>query len=91
MFSERGQTQKQIHRGGQASSLSHACMFCRGGTKEVNSHGSDFEKLDLAIHLFSFATKGRGEDLERSAIGGGEIKGVQEMKCGQGRGRRAPL
>lgn len=60
-------------------SLSHACMFCGGGTKEVNSHGSGFEKLDLVIHLFSFATKGRGEDLERSTKrGGGEIKGFRK-------------
>lgn len=45
--------------------------------KQVNSHGSDFEKLDLVIQLFSFATKGRGEDLKRSAKGG-EIRGFRK-------------
>lgn len=89
MFSERVQTQKLAHRRGQASFLSLvlSCRFYGGG--QVNSHGSDFKKLNLAIHLFSFATEGRGGDLEGSLRGGD--KGVQEMKCGQRRGFGEPL
>lgn len=49
--------------------LSHACLFCGGESKQVNSHGSDFQKLELAIHLFSFAAEARGEDLQRSTEG----------------------
>lgn len=76
MFSEK--VQKLIYRRGQDSflSLSHACLFCGGKAKQVNSHGSDFKKLEPVIHLFSFATEVRGEDLQSSAEG--EIKGFRK-------------
>lgn len=81
-FSEK--VQKLIYRRGQASflSLSHSCLFCGGEAKPVNSHGSDFSKLELVIHLFSFATEVRGEDLQRSAEG--EIRGFRKWSVASG-------
>lgn len=73
MFSERVQTQKRT----SSLSLSCVCVLWGGKAKQVDSHGSDFEKLDLVIHLFLFATKGRAEDLERSTKEG-EIRGFRK-------------